>query len=113
MSPPAPTSTAFVALVPWSIARMSGSGAGIAQDLADGGGDAVGVEPEVVEKEAGAAGRGEAADAEDPHRHRAAFDDHARHGGPEPTAHRRLLGRDDRARLGGGSDHRFLVERVD
>jgi hypothetical protein len=48
------TSTAFVELVPWSIARTNRSAAMAGQDVARGGGDAVGGEAEVLQQERGA-----------------------------------------------------------
>ena len=77
-------------------------------------GDAVDVEPEVVEQVGGAAGGGElAADAEHPHRHRLVLDDERGDGGAEPAAERRLLGGDDRPGLARRVDDGLLVERVD
>src|SRR4051794_12899212 len=90
IAPAASTSTALVELVPWSIASRSGCSAGI-EDLADGGGDAVGGQPEVVEQELGAAGGREALDPEDAHRHRPLLRDQAGHRGAQATGHRGLF----------------------
>ena len=71
------------------------------------------LEPEMIEQELGASGRGEARHAEDAHRNRGVAHDDLGDRGAKAALDHRLLDRDDRAGLARRGDDRRLVERLD